>query len=162
MGITISQINDQILFDISLQLMFFSSTEFRKLSIRFNSFLLTSLTFSQLFWSPLYYIITFSVGSSGISLELLSWRFATWTRFCKPTIIHISFHVRQRTTRKVLLLFFGTFLLVLTKFSFWQGKWALGYHFMKCRHFPNISWFPKSLSLQWFGNSWGNPSIPCL
>ena len=32
-----------------------------------------------------------------------------------------SFHVKQRTTGKVLLLFFGAFLLVLAKFSFWQG-----------------------------------------
>ena len=48
------------------------------------------------------------------------------------------------------------FLLVLTKFSFWQQDWALGYHSMKFRHFPNISWFPKILSLKLFANSWGN------
>ena len=41
--------------------------------------------------------------------------------------------------RKVYLLFFKTFLVVLTKLSFWQGEWVLGYHFMKFRHFPNIS-----------------------
>ena len=35
--------------------------------------------------------------------------------------------------------FFKRFLLVLTKFSFWQGDWALGYHSMKFRHFPDIS-----------------------
>ena len=29
--------------------------------------------------------------------------------------------------------------LVLTKFQFWQGDWVLGYHFMKFRHFSNIS-----------------------
>ena len=41
-----------------------------------------------------------------------------------------SFHVKQRTTGKVQLLFFRSFLLVLTKFSFWEEDWALGYHSM--------------------------------
>ena len=41
--------------------------------------------------------------------------------------------------QKVLLLFLRTFLLVLTQFLFWQGEWALGYHFLKFRHFPYIS-----------------------
>ena len=50
-----------------------------------------------------------------------------------------SFHVKRRTTGKVYFLFFKSFLLVLTKFSFWQEDWALGYHSMKCRHFPDIS-----------------------
>ena len=50
-----------------------------------------------------------------------------------------GFYVGQSTARKVLLLFFGTFLPVLAKFSFWRGEWALGYHFMVFRHFPNIS-----------------------
>ena len=36
-------------------------------------------------------------------------------------------------------LFFGTFLLVLAKLSFWWGPWALGYHSMVFRHFPDIS-----------------------
>ena len=31
-----------------------------------------------------------------------------------------SFHVKQRSTERVQFLFFGTFLLVLTKFSFWE------------------------------------------
>ena len=35
---------------------------------------------------------------------------------------HSSFRVEQRIAAKVLLLFFGTFYLVLTKFSFWQGE----------------------------------------
>ena len=42
-----------------------------------------------------------------------------------------SFHVKYRTT--------GMFLLVLTKFSFWQEDWALGYHSMKIKRFPDIS-----------------------
>ena len=37
-----------------------------------------------------------------------------------------SFRVKQHTTGKVLLLFFRTFMLVLTGFSFWRGEWALG------------------------------------
>ena len=37
------------------------------------------------------------------------------------------FYVKFRTTGKVLLLFFGTFLLVSTEFSFWEGEWALGF-----------------------------------
>ena len=41
-----------------------------------------------------------------------------------------SFHVKWRTTGKVLLLIFGTFLLVLTEFSFWHGGWVLDYHSM--------------------------------
>ena len=35
--------------------------------------------------------------------------------------------------------FFGAFLLVLAKFLFWRGGWALGYHSMAFKHFPHIS-----------------------
>ena len=61
---------------------------------------------------------------------------ATWNRF-EPTSIHkifetkYSFHVKQRTTGKVQFLFFSSFLLVLTKFPFWDEDWALGYDSMK-------------------------------
>ena len=41
------------------------------------------------------------------------------------------------------VLFFKTFLLVLTKFPFLQEKLTLGYHSMKFRHFPDISQFLK-------------------
>ena len=34
---------------------------------------------------------------------------------------------------------FRSFLLVLTKLSFWQGGWALGYHSVGFRHFPDVS-----------------------
>ena len=54
--------------------------------------------------------------------------------------------------------FSGLFLLVLAKFSFWQGEWALGYHFLRFRPFPNVSQFPKILSPKTLGNS----HIPCL
>ena len=53
------------------------------------------------------------------------------------------FHVKQRTTGKVYFLFFKSFLLVLTKLSFWQGDWILGYHSMSLRYFTKISLFPK-------------------
>ena len=47
----------------------------------------------------------------------------------------------EKTTQyeKILIAIFGTFLLVLTKFLFWQGDMALGYHSMDFRHFPNTS-----------------------
>ena len=62
-----------------------------------------------------------------------------------PTIIHkifetnSSFHMKYCSTRKVKRLFFKSILLVLTKFSFWQEEWTLGYHSMNFRHFPNNS-----------------------
>ena len=56
--------------------------------------------------------------------------------------------------------FLGLFLLVLTKFSFWRGEWALGYHYLKFRHFLNIFLFTKILSFKSYGNSWGNSYIP--
>ena len=40
--------------------------------------------------------------------------------------------------------------LALMGLSFWRGNWALGYHSMGFRHFPDISEFPKILS---FDNS---------
>ena len=50
-----------------------------------------------------------------------------------------SFHVKLDTAQKVLLLILGTILVVLTKCTFWQSEGALGYDFMKIRHFTNIS-----------------------
>ena len=64
-----------------------------------------------------------------------------------------SFHVKQRTAGEVSLLFFGSSLTALTKCSFLQEGWALGYHSAKFTRFPNISKFPKILSLKSFGNS---------
>ena len=56
--------------------------------------------------------------------------------FCATTIYKIietisSFHVKQRTTGKVQFLFFSSFLLVLTKLSFWGEDWAVGCNSMK-------------------------------
>ena len=61
------------------------------------------------------------------------------------TIIHrifgtnSNFHVKWRTTGKAYFLFYKSFLLVLIKFSHWQGDWVLGYHSMGFRHFRYIS-----------------------
>ena len=71
--------------------------------------------------------------------------FLTQEEKCWPTITHKifetnpSFDVKERTTGKVSFLFFKPFPLVLTKLSFWQEDWALGYHSKKFRHFPDIS-----------------------
>ena len=39
---------------------------------------------------------------------------------------------------RVAFLFLGGFLLVLGKFSFWPGNWALGCHSMGFGRFPDI------------------------
>ena len=65
--------------------------------------------------------------------------------YLEPTIIHnifeteSSFYVKWRTTGKVSYLFFKSFLLALTKFSFWQEDWALGYYSLNFMHFRDIS-----------------------
>ena len=51
---------------------------------------------------------------------------------------------------------FAYFFLILPKFRFWSGGWALGYVSTRIWDFPNISLFPMILSLKSFGNSWGN------
>ena len=40
---------------------------------------------------------------------------------------------------KSLISIFQEFLLILTKLSFWEGGWALGYHSMKFGQFAHIS-----------------------
>ena len=40
---------------------------------------------------------------------------------------------------RVLLLFFGSFLLVLKRFLFWRGRGALGCLSMGSGHFLNVS-----------------------
>ena len=63
---------------------------------------------------------------------------------------------------KVQIIFFRSFLLVLKKKLFWEYGLALGYNSMKFWDFPNISLFPKILSLKSFGHSWGNSYLLCL
>ena len=68
-----------------------------------------------------------------------------WSYSCLTSIIYkifetnSSFHVKSRTRGKVQFLFFKRFLIVLAKFLFWQGDWALGYDSMKLGHFSDIS-----------------------
>ena len=54
------------------------------------------------------------------------------------------------------LLLQGFFWLLLPKFNFWKGDWALGYVSTQIWNFPTISLFPKILSFKLFCNSWGN------
>ena len=50
-----------------------------------------------------------------------------------------SFHVKKRSTGKVQFLFSRRLLLVLTKFSIWEGDWALGYYSIKFWHYSELS-----------------------
>ena len=63
-----------------------------------------------------------------------------------------SFHLKQCTSGKVSWLIFWTFLLLLAKFSFWQGDWALGHQSIKFKHFRKISKFRKILNFKLFSN----------
>ena len=60
-----------------------------------------------------------------------------FTRYLRLTLV---FMWNSALREKFKFLFFKSFLQVLTKFSFWPEDWALGYHSMKFRHFPDISW----------------------
>ena len=42
------------------------------------------------------------------------------------------------TTGKLQFLFSGSRLLVLTKFSFWEEDWTLGYNYMKFWHYSEL------------------------
>ena len=53
------------------------------------------------------------------------------------TAIHKTFGTNSSFYVKFLI--FKGCVLVLTKFLFWQGDWALGYHSMGFRYFPDIS-----------------------
>ena len=56
--------------------------------------------------------------------------------------------MEQGTMGKVQFLFLKSFCLVLKGFWFWEEDWALGYNSMGFWDFPEISWFPKILSLK--------------
>ena len=58
--------------------------------------------------------------------------------FAKYLRLTLVFMRNSALWEKFNFCFSRDFLLVLTKFSFWQGGWALGYHSMKFRHFPDI------------------------
>ena len=52
---------------------------------------------------------------------------------------NFSVSVKWRTTGEVQFQLLNSFLLVLTKFSFWEEDWTLGYNSMKIWDLLNIS-----------------------
>ena len=85
----------------------------------------------------------------------------SFTKYLRPTLVFMwNIAVREKFFVFQKFLFFKSVLLILTKFSFWQEDWALGYHFMKFWDFPYISQFPKSYKS--FFNSWGKLYIRYL
>ena len=78
------------------------------------------------------------------------------------TILGKIFWTKKRNSvkldrlRKVWYLFLRGFELLLPKFIFWKGDWALGYESTQIWDFRNISLFSKILILKSFGNLWGN------
>ena len=60
----------------------------------------------------------------------------------------------NREIRKFQFLFFSSFLLVSRKSLFWDEDWTLGYNSREFWDFPDLSKFPKILSLKLFGNSY--------
>ena len=51
----------------------------------------------------------------------------------------VVFLVEYRTTGGVWFIFFKSFLLASTKFSFWRGDWALRYNSVGFGHFAIVS-----------------------
>ena len=47
--------------------------------------------------------------------------------------------VRNSVKQEKFNFYFKSSLLVLARFSFWRGDWALRYHSMEFRKFPDIS-----------------------
>ena len=58
-----------------------------------------------------------------------------FTKYLRLYFFNSSFHAKWHTTGKVQFLFLKSFFLMLTKFLFWQGDWALGYYSMKFKIF---------------------------
>ena len=106
--------------------------------------------------SSVFIIIQFGVGRVYNILKLFCSRV---TGYLRLTLVFVLGSARREGFN---ICFFRMFLVLLPKLSFWRGDWALGYHSMGFGHFPDISRFPKILSLQSFSNSWHNSYIPCL
>ena len=70
----------------------------------------------------------------------------------KVTETNSTFHMEWHIAGKVEFLCVKSFILILTKLSFWQGDWALGFHSMELRQFPGVSKFPKIVSLKSISN----------
>ena len=60
----------------------------------------------------------------------------TLTKYLRLTLVFIG---NSAQWEKSNFCFFKSFLLVLTKLSFWHGDCALGNYAMGFRHFPDIS-----------------------
>ena len=71
--------------------------------------------------------------------QVTSKKLFTETMIHKILETNSSFDVKDCTSGKVQFLFFSSFLLKLTKFSFWESEWALRYNSMKSEDFLNIS-----------------------
>ena len=56
---------------------------------------------------------------------------AEYTILAKIYETNVTVSVKYCTKVKVQFQFLNSFLLVLTKFSFWEENWALGYNSMK-------------------------------
>ena len=68
-----------------------------------------------------------------------------------PRVININSLLRgTRNDGKVQFLFFKSFLLVITKLSFWRWDWAVGYRPMKFGQYPDISYFRMLFMHIWF------------
>ena len=89
---------------------------------------------------------------------IISWKNNEKETFKKATVQNVSENTRKDIVivsiiRKILRLtlvfmwnsnygkiwfqFFNSFLLLFTKYLFWQEDWALDYHFMKSKHFSD-------------------------
>ena len=67
-----------------------------------------------------------------------------------------SFHAKQPTTGDFKFLFLISFVLALTKFSFWEEDLAAVYNYISFCLYSEFSQFYKILSLNSFGNTFGN------
>ena len=67
----------------------------------------------------------------------------SFTRYLRLTLVFM-----WNAVLREMFNFCKGFLMVLAKLLFWPGDWALGYYSMEFRHFLDISWFPKMLSLK--------------
>lgn len=93
--------------------------------------------FSLLFWNSLFYSITFSVRSFGISLKLLSSRFATWTTFCKSRLPNFTGIARRSLSASEHMWppLIASMRIVVVKFSLLgRGIWiCLEFFVKKCK-----------------------------
>ena len=100
---------------------------------------MTLLKWGWLFLWGIYFV-------EGIRKKVKKVIFSKTSNFYRLTTIlvkiyetNFSVSVKERTTGKVQFQSLNSFLLVLTKFSFWEEDWALGYNSVKIWDLLNIS-----------------------